>query len=137
MDSHEYDAINKLYFFQTLVGLDEAELAIIDRYKAVFVENKKTFSEDFMEYFHELRETRLYLEDEQVRKRLLITWAHWFEDLFLKKFNRDFVFRQWKSGLRHVEIKIDHKFITLGYSVLRQFCQKISQAQILWRNNSR
>lgn len=32
--------------------------------------------------------------------------------------------------MRHVEVNIDHRFITLGYSLLRQYCRKIAKEGI-------
>jgi signal transduction histidine kinase len=53
-------------------------------------------------------------------------WAGWFERLFSKNLDSDFVGYLWRIGLRHVEINLDQRFSNLGFSLARKFCHQLA-----------
>lgn len=117
--------LEKLRWFRTLLGLNEDSLAELAPFRHVFTKAKDTFGRDFFGQLQQIPETRIYLDHQKHDGYLQHAWAGWFGLLFSEGFSDRFFAYQWRSGLRHVEVGIDHRFITLGYSYLRQFCQSI------------
>lgn len=120
----------RIMWFQKKLGLERKELGKLDQYRGLFAEKNKEFSESFFQYFSEIPETKLILDHEERRGFLKKAWAHWFESLFKEGFNQRFLSYVWRSGLRHVDVNIDQRFISLGYSFIRQFCHKIAKTDI-------
>jgi signal transduction histidine kinase len=121
----------RIRWFQKKLGLEPNELAKLDQYRSLFAEKKKEFSENFFQYFSEIPETKLILDHEERKEFLKKAWAHWFESLFKEDFNQRFLSYIWRSGLRHVDVNVDQRFISLGYSFIRQFCHEITKTKIL------
>jgi signal transduction histidine kinase len=117
--------IERLFWFQGKLRLEETEQEKLDQYRGVFSKNKERFAEDFYEYFRQIPETRLILEHETRTGNLKKAWSQWFEYLFTEDFNEKYLSYLWRSGLRHVEVNLDQRFINLGYSIVRQFCNEI------------
>jgi signal transduction histidine kinase len=36
----------------------------------------------------------------------------------------------WRSGLKHVEINLDQRFVNLGYAIARKFCEQVVLAEV-------
>lgn len=117
--------IERLFWFQDKLRLGETEQETLDQYRGVLSKNKERFAEDFYEYFCQIPETRLILEHETRTGHLKKAWSQWFEHLFTEGFNEKYLTYLWRSGLRHVEVNLDQRFINLGYSIVRQFCNEI------------
>jgi signal transduction histidine kinase len=115
----------RLFWFQDKLRLGETEQEKLDQYRGVLSKNKERFAEDFYEYFCLIPETRLILEHETRTGHLKKAWSQWFENLFTESFNEKYLTYLWRSGLRHVEVNLDQRFINLGYSIVRQFCNEI------------
>jgi len=123
--------MERLAFFKKKLGLDEKEMERLNPYRHIFINKKIEFSEYFHQYFSEIPETGIILEHEKHQNRLLKEiWPQWFELIFKKELDESLFPYLWRSGLVHVEEKIDQRFINLGYSVVRQFCQKIAEEEI-------
>ena len=122
--------IDRLTWFQEKLGIDGTGLEALEVYKSLFLARKESFAEDFYAYFYKIPETKLQIEHERRRGLLKSAWTGWFESLFTEGFSEAFLDSHWRSGVRHVEVNIDHRFITLGYALVRQFCQKIAKAEI-------
>ena len=123
--------MERLVFFKKKLGLEDKEMKHLNPYRSLFVSKKKEFSEYFHQYFLEIPETRIILEYKKEQNRLLMKiWPQWFESLFKKELDDSLITFLWRSGLVHVEEKIDQRFINLGYAVVRQFCQKIAKEGI-------
>jgi two-component system, NtrC family, sensor kinase len=52
-------------------------------------------------------------------ERLKGTLIRWLEDLFSGRYDKDYVVRRWKVGLRHVEIGLDQVYTNAALSRLR------------------
>lgn len=124
MNSEAEAPFQKLDRFQTLLGLTENSLNALETYRSYMVAKKDVFAQEFFLYLQKIPETRIYLDHQEHPGRLQAAWSKWFESLFEEDFSEQFLLFQWRSGLRHVEVGVDHRFITLGYSYLRQFCQR-------------
>lgn len=124
-NDNDHELTRELYTFQQRIGFGQRELSIIEQYKHIFIDRKDELAEIFFDYFYNLPETRLLLENDHVQKNIRTIWATWIENMFIKKFDEEFLYKHWNSGIRHVQIKVDHRFIMLGYSKLRQLLQDI------------
>lgn len=120
----------KLHRFKSLLGITDHSLEAFETYLNYMMTKKDQFAQEFGAYLEEIPETRIYLDHQQYSGRLQSAWSNWFALLFTECFSERFLLFQWKSGLRHVEVGIDHRFITLGYSYLRQFCQRTIKAGV-------
>jgi signal transduction histidine kinase len=123
--------MERLIFFKNKLGLDNKDFEVLAPYRAIFQNKRMEFAEYFHHFFMEIPDTRLILEYERHQDRLLkMIWPNWFGLLFTKEFNDTLISYLWKSGLVHVEEKIDQRFINLGYSIIQQFCHKIAMDNI-------
>jgi signal transduction histidine kinase len=123
--------LEKLTFFKKKLGLDDKVMERLNPYRSVFADKQFEFSEYFHRYFMDIPDTRIILEYEKHQDRLLKhIWPHWFESLFARELNDALIANLWRSGLTHVEEKIDQRFINLGYSVVRQFCQDVAKDSV-------
>ncbi len=120
----------RLIFFQGLLALEEREEQKLDQYQQFFIEKRQEFGEHFYDYFHKIPETRIILEHEERSGNMKRIWQHWFKSLFKNKLDRQLLPYLWRSGLRHVELNIDQRFVNLGYSIIRRFCQGIAREAI-------
>ncbi len=116
--------LEKLRWFETKLNLDRKSPEELNPFRSLLIEQKDVFAEAFYLHLYAIPETRIYLDHEKYQGYLKKAWNNWFEFLFKEGFSDRFLNYQWQSGLRHVEIGVDHRYITLGYSYLRQFCQK-------------
>lgn len=57
--------------------------------------------------------------DEQIA-RLKTTLVRWLDELFSGRYDRDYVERRWRVGLRHVEIGLDQVYTNAALSRLRR-----------------
>lgn len=130
MKAHIPVPFEKLTWFKEKLGLREEEKERLALYRSLFASKKGRFAQAFYEYFSQIPETRLILDHEARQGHLKEAWAHWFEGLFMRDFDQHFLSYLWRSGLRHVEMNIDKRFINLGYSVVRQFCQEIAREEV-------
>lgn len=117
--------LEKLRWFESLLGLDASSLEEINPFRTLFTAEKDSFARDFFDRLRKIPETHIYLDHQKREGYLRDAWAGWFLLLFHEGFTDRFLSYQWKSGLRHVEVGIDHRFIILGYSYLRQFCHRV------------
>jgi signal transduction histidine kinase len=122
--------MERLVWFQKRLGLAGKELDKLNQYRVLFAGKKKEFSENFYNYFFNISATRIFLEHEKRQGHLKTVWGQWFESLFKENDNQRLLTYLWRSGLRHVETNVDQRFINLGFSVVRQFCQKVVEVEI-------
>ncbi len=120
----------RLIYFQKLLGLGREEGEKLDQYRHLFLEKNREFAEYFHHYFHEIRETRIILDHEKRSGNLKVIWSHWFESIFKERLKRELLPYLWRSGLKHVELNIDQRFVNLGYSIVRQFCHRIAKSAV-------
>ena len=122
--------IERLVWFQRRLNLEDMERAMLDRYRGVFLTKKNEFSEHFYGYFMGIPATSIFLEHEKRQGHLKTVWGQWFESLFKEDDNQRLLTYLWRSGLRHVETNVDQRFINLGFSIVRQFCQKVVEIEV-------
>ncbi|NLD38767.1 MAG: hypothetical protein GX654_18045 [Desulfatiglans sp.] len=120
----------KISWFKEKLGIGNNDFNQIGEYSNLFIKNKTSFSEYFFDYFSRIDETDFFLKHQEHAENLSWIWEEWFASFFRNNFDNSFLMSLWRSGLRHVELNIDHRFITLSYSILRQFCQEIVKKEI-------
>jgi nitrogen-specific signal transduction histidine kinase len=115
----------KLHIFRQRLGIRESELKDLEPLRTFFAGHKDRFARYFYDYFMGIPEAKLIIEHEHRAGYLMQAWAHWFEALFCKGLDEEFLGYLWKVGMKHVEIKLDKRFSNMGFSVVRQFCQEV------------
>jgi len=122
---HKRVPYETLISFQKYLGLNEEELKVLASYGGLFAKSKDEFAEHFYNFFYQIPRARVILEHERQPGFLKQIWADWFGSIFGAKLGRGFFDNLWRSGLRHVEINLDQRFVNLGYCEIRQFCHRI------------
>ncbi len=122
--------LQKLLFFKEKLGLDERELEKLTPFRETFISKKHDFSDYFYNFFSNIPQTKIFLEHYETPGFLKKAWAQWFESLFSKNLNEEFLSYLWRVGVRHVEVNLDQRFSNLGFHVARQFCQQIILSEI-------
>jgi signal transduction histidine kinase len=117
-------------FFRKQLELEDGALKIFEPYRSLFTKRKNEFSQYFYDYFSGIPETKIILEHERKPGNLQKSWAHWFETLFRLKWDDRFFAYLWRSGLRHVEVNLDQRFVNLGYFVVKKYCHDVIEAEI-------
>ncbi len=120
----------KLQTFREWLGLNEAELRKLDPLKQVLINRKGDFASYFHRFFMDIPEARLIIEHERRPGYLIQAWADWFEALFSRDLDEGFLNYLWSVGVKHVEIRLDKRFSSMGFSVVRQFCQETALAEL-------
>ncbi len=115
--------------FQLLLDklkLTESDLVLLGRHRDFFISKKNEFAEFFYQFFFELPETHILLEHFGKPDAMKLTWAAWFERLFRENLDSNFIQYLWRIGLKHVEINLDQRFTSVGFSLVRRFCQRLA-----------
>jgi signal transduction histidine kinase len=120
----------RLNWFQEKLGLGDREQENLVKHRDVFLKEKERFSEEFFRYFWEIKETRILLDHEMRGSRLKKVWEHWYELIFTEAITPKVLGVLWRSGLRHVELNIDKRFINLGYAFIRQFFHETAKEAV-------
>ncbi len=120
----------RLNWFQEKLGLGDREQQSLAKHRDVFLKQKQRFSEEFFRYFLEIKETRLILDHERRGPHLKNLWAQWYELIFTEAITGRVLGVLWRSGLRHVELNIDKRFINLGYAFVRQFFHETAKEEV-------
>jgi signal transduction histidine kinase len=117
--------LEKLAWFQAKLGLGAEEMQELGRRRDLFVPRKHEFAESLFQRFYEIQETRAILDHERRKEQLKKVWSRWYELLFQGQLTAQALTYLWRSGLRHVEINLDKRFVNLAYSFVRIFFQEI------------
>jgi len=120
----------RLSWFQEKLGLGDREQKSLVKHRAIFLKRKPRFSEEFFRYFWEIKETRIILDHEKRGPHLKKLWEQWYELIFTEAVTPRVLGVLWRSGLRHVELNIDKRFINLGYAFVRQFFHETAKKEV-------
>ena len=120
----------RLLFFQKKLNLNGKDVELLEAYRECFINKKEDFGRYFYDFFYGILRTRVILEHEKPPRRLEKTLTYWFESLFKENLNQAFIGYLWRSGFRHVEVKLDQRYVNLGYAITRQFCQEIIKSEV-------
>jgi hypothetical protein len=114
----------KLHIFREWLGLGAAEFARLDSVKDFFAVRKEEFARFLYDFFMKIPDAKFIIEHQERAGYLLEVWAHWFESLFSRHLDQEFLGYLWNVGMRHVEVNLDQRFSNLGFARMREFCQK-------------
>ncbi|MEW5914647.1 MAG: protoglobin domain-containing protein [Thermodesulfobacteriota bacterium] len=120
----------RLESFLEKLGLDQQTMAVLAPHRQVFTSRQEEFGQFFLDYFLNIPRTRLILEQNHAAQRHQKALSLWFGALFSHDLDRHFLTFLWNSGVRHVQLSLDQRFVNLGYAVTRQFCQDLIQTQV-------
>jgi signal transduction histidine kinase len=120
----------RLNWFQEKLGLGDREQKTLADHRDVFLKVKERFAEEFFRYFWEIKEIRIILDHERRGAHLKKLWEQWYELIFTEPIAPNVLGVLWRSGLRHVELNIDKRFINLGYAFVRQFFHERAEESV-------
>ncbi len=120
----------RLKWFQEKLGLGDREQQSLAKHRDIFLKEKQRFPEEFFRYFWEIKETRIILDHERRGPHLKKLWEQWYEMIFAEAITPKVLGVLWRSGLRHVELNIDKRFINLGYAFVRQFFHETAKEEV-------
>ncbi len=123
--------MERLLFFKEQIGFDAEAQKLLKKHGPFIAEHKKDFARYFEKIFRGLEETRPYLEVQEYPGQLQEIWQRWFEGIFIRDFDEHFVGWMWNSGMTHVRINLDHRFVNLGYCLARRFCNQVISSSIV------
>ncbi len=121
---------DRLEYFLRQVGITPESLAPLEPHRGVFVAAGEKFGREFYEYFEAIAGTRLILEHSPEPRRLERVLAQWFRRLFERRLDAEFMEYLWSSGVRHVEVSLDQRYVNLGYAMARQFCHRLIASKV-------
>ncbi len=123
--------LERLLFFKEQIGFDAKAQKLLKKHGPFIAEHKKDFARYFEDFFREIEETRPYLEVQEYPGQLQEIWKRWFESILTRDFDENFVGWMWNSGIAHVRINLDHRFVNLGYCLARRFCNQVISSSIV------
>lgn len=115
--------------FESIIGrlqIKEEELLFLHKHSLFFTGRSREFSEFFYNSFFDIPETRILLERLNRPDSVMRSWSEWFERVFTKEIDFNFIAYLWRIGLKHVEINLDQRFSNLGFSLVRQFIGRLT-----------
>ncbi len=115
----------RLHSFREKLGLDAETYAVLAPHREALLARKLDFAEHLYAYFMEIPATRAILSHETWPKVIKHNWATTFEHCFSgppDDFLLDYI---WKSGVIHVRVSIDQRWINMGFALARQFCHDL------------
>lgn len=117
----------RLAWFREKLGLEDEHMNRLGGFRETFLAEKDRFADSLFQYFFEIPETRTILDHEKRSRELKRVWAYWYELLFKGSFTAEMLTYLWRSGVRHVEINLDKRFINLAYAFIRKFLQDVGR----------
>jgi len=120
----------RLKTFRERLNLVDSELVLLDPYVERLIAHSERFGAFFEEFFFSIPHTRIILQYQRRPGRIAEVLSRWFAQLFTRKFDAAFLEYLWKSGLRHVELNLDQRYVNLGYAAARQYCQEVLGTEI-------
>lgn len=112
---------HRLAEFTEKMNISEEQLTLLDEYREVLLGNKDEFRKKFYDFFFGIPESKTILEHVTKIEMLYAAWGRWFESLFRKEIDASYLEFIWSIGKRHVELNVEQRFTSLGFSLIRQF----------------
>ncbi|MFH2125759.1 MAG: protoglobin domain-containing protein [Pseudomonadota bacterium] len=123
--NHEPIPFERMNFFLKQLELDHQAQERLDPWRQHFMDQSHEFGREFCRYFLAIERTKHILEQGDNLPRLEKVLGEWFHALFSEEFSQHFLTYLWNSGVRHVNLSLDQRFVNLGYAMARQFCHRI------------
>ncbi|MFW5734037.1 MAG: protoglobin domain-containing protein [Oceanidesulfovibrio sp.] len=122
--------LERLAFFREKLGLENDAHAVLEPYREQLVARKDEFAEFLYEYFIRIPETKSILSHETWPTVIKNNWSTTFEMLFSGEPSDELLDYLWKSGVIHVRVNIDQRFINLAYALSRTFCLRAVREEV-------
>jgi signal transduction histidine kinase len=122
--------IERLNFFLEKLELDERSHERLAPWRQIFLEHSEEFGREFCGYFLGIPRTKQIIEQGEYLPNLEKVLGSWFHALFKEEFSAGFLNYLWNSGVRHVRLNLDQRFVNLGYAMARQFCHRLVSQEI-------
>lgn len=116
--------------FQSIMNklqITDEELLVLHQHSHIFTGKCLEFSEFFYKSFFDVPETHILLERLGKPDSVMHSWSNWFERVFTEKIDFHFISYLWRIGLKHVEINLDQRFSNMGFSLVRQFVNRLTR----------
>lgn len=114
----------KITWFQEKLGFGEEDRQRIVASGGIFRGKAEEFAESIYQFFNEIPETKTILGHDRRGLHLKRLWVQWYQLLFEDPLSRNALTYLWRSGLRHLEVNVDKRYINLGYAFVRQFLHR-------------
>lgn len=122
--------IERLNFFLEKLELDDRAQERLAPWRQIFLEHSEEFGREFCGYFLGIARTKQIIEQGEYLPNLEKVLGSWFHALFKEEFSAGFLNYLWNSGVRHVRLNLDQRFVNLGYAMARQFCHRLVSQEI-------
>jgi signal transduction histidine kinase len=117
--------LERLRFFLKELNVDETLFSSLEPFRETFIGRKKEMAEFLYATMFKIAQTNIVFEGQTTPERLKRTWEFWFERLWLHNSAEELLASVWQSGMTHVRLGIDHRFISLAYAQVRRYCHRI------------
>lgn len=122
--------MERMAFFRNELRLQDEALAVLAPYRETFARHAKDYADELYAQFDRFAQTQLMLHKESSPGRLRRSWEYWFRSLWMDGLNERFINMVWRSGVLHVDLGIDQRFIDLAYGHTRRYCRDMAEREV-------
>jgi signal transduction histidine kinase len=106
--------------YQSYIGWTEADADHVRAAASVLQPHLPLLVDDFYAEIGRHGETRKVIEGGQTSiQRLKGTLLQWLQELLQGPYDRDYVARRWKVGARHIDVGLEHVYVSTALARLR------------------
>ncbi|EPR42662.1 histidine kinase [Desulfovibrio sp. X2] len=121
--THLSPPLTRLRFFREQLGISPGVSDVLAPWRQAFLGRKEAMSEFLYRLISGYAQTKIVLQHQTSEERLRHNWQGWYERLWQDPQSDEFLSALWRSGTRHVQYGVDHRFISLAYSHVHRFCE--------------
>jgi signal transduction histidine kinase len=103
------------------MNISDGQLMQLNEFRDVLIASKDEFRKKFYQFFFGIPDAKTILEHVANLDVLFEAWSRWFESLFRTNIDAAYLEFIWRIGKRHVELNVEQRFASLGFSLIRQF----------------
>jgi signal transduction histidine kinase len=122
--------LERMAFFRGELQLQDEAMAVLAPYSKAFVTYAKDYADQLYAKFDRFAQTQLMLHMESSPGRLRRSWEYWFRALWTSGLDERFINMVWRSGVLHVALGIDQRFIDLAYGYTRRYCRDMAEREV-------
>src|SRR5262245_8431390 len=105
--------------YQSYVGWSAADEGQVRAAAGVLLPHLQPLIDDFYAEIDRHAETRKLIEGgETTVERLEATLRRWLQELLAGPHDREYVARRWQVGTRHIEVGLEHVYVSLAMARL-------------------
>ncbi len=127
---HSSAPLERMAYFRGELHLQAESLAVLAPYREAFASCAKDYAGQLYAKFDRFAQTQLILHMESSPGRLRRSWEHWFRALWTSELDERFINMVWRSGILHVSLGIDQRFIDLAYGYTRHYCHDMIERMV-------